>query len=145
MAKKRTDAERRARQCERLARLLRVLHIILGPGRHDSKTIANELECSERTVFRDLQALGVAGVPWYFDDSCQSYRVRPGFRFSALPLGEQQGPPQASSGESPVPTSRELTDLSIEAVRQIAQGLGRLEEILVHLRTSMGDQNTQAE
>ena len=43
MAKKRTDAERRARQCERLSRLLRVLRLILGPGRWDAESIAREL------------------------------------------------------------------------------------------------------
>ena len=62
MAKQRTDSERRARQCERLARLLRVLHCILGPGRWDAESLANELECSTRTIHRLLQTLTVANV-----------------------------------------------------------------------------------
>lgn len=85
MAKKqRSDADRRVRQCERLGRLLRVLHLIMGKGRWDANTLAAELECSRRTVYRLLQTLSMAGVPWYFDEACRSYRVRPGFRFPAL-------------------------------------------------------------
>ena len=85
MAKKqRSDADRRIRQCERLGRLLRLLHLIMGKGRWDANTLSEELECSRRTVYRLLQALSVAGVPWYFDESCRAYRVRPGFKLPGV-------------------------------------------------------------
>jgi predicted DNA-binding transcriptional regulator YafY len=85
MAKnQRTDADRRVRQCERLGRLLRLLHLIMGKGRWDAATLAEELECSRRTVYRLLQTLSMAGVPWYFDDATRCYRVRPGFKFPGL-------------------------------------------------------------
>lgn len=79
--KQRSDADRRVRQCERLGRLLRLLHLILGKGRWDAGTLADELECSRRTVYRLLQTLSLAGVPWYFDEADRAYRVRPGYRF----------------------------------------------------------------
>ena len=53
-------------------------------GRWDANTLAAELECSRRTGYRLLQALSMAGVPWYYDDDCRSYRVRPGLRFPGL-------------------------------------------------------------
>lgn len=86
MAKRRqrTDADRRARQCERLSRLMRVLKLILGPGRWDVEGLANELECSTRTIHRLLQTLTMAGVPWFFDNECQAYRVQAGFRFPGI-------------------------------------------------------------
>ena len=85
MAKKqRTDAERRLRQCERLSHLLRTLHLILGKGRWDADGLAEELECSRRTVYRLLQTLSMAGVPWFFDKTCRAYRVRPGFKFPVI-------------------------------------------------------------
>lgn len=82
--KQRTDAERRLRQCERLSRLLRTLHLIMGSGRWSVDSLAEELECSRRTVYRDLQTLSMAGVPWYLDAATQAYRVRPGYRFTGL-------------------------------------------------------------
>ena len=81
---KRTDAERRARQCERLSRHLRVLHCILGPGRWDAEALARELEVSPRTIHRIMQTLSMANVPWYFCKDTECYRVRPGFRFPGL-------------------------------------------------------------
>lgn len=80
MAKKRSDAERRIRQSDRLARVLRVLQLIQGPGPWTAQSLAQELECSERTIYRDLQTLSAAGIPWYFDDFSQSYRIREGYR-----------------------------------------------------------------
>ena len=84
--KERSDAERRARQCARLANLMRALHLISGRGRWDVRTLAEELVCSQRTVHRMLSTLSMAGVPWYFDEKLRAYKVRPGFKF---PLVEQ--------------------------------------------------------
>jgi predicted DNA-binding transcriptional regulator YafY len=46
--------------------------------------LAREVECSERTIFRDIEILSAAGIPVYFDKQVQAYRVTEGFRFSNL-------------------------------------------------------------
>lgn len=95
--KQRSDADRRVRQCERLGRLLRLLHLIMGKGRWDAGTLAQELECSRRTVYRLLQSLSMAGVPWFFDENARCYRVRPGYKFSGLDIGPEGGGNRADS------------------------------------------------
>jgi hypothetical protein len=112
MAKKqRPDADRRVRQCERLGRLLRLLHLIMGKGRWDAGTLAEELECSRRTVYRLLQTLSLAGVPWYFDEALRAYRVRPGFRFPGLEDTAASRTPPVQSREDLEPiVSRLIAD-----------------------------------
>jgi predicted DNA-binding transcriptional regulator YafY len=121
MAKKRTDAERRVRQSDRLARVLRLLQLIQGPGNWNAPSIARKLECSERTVYRDLQTLAAAGVPWFFDESSQSYRLREGYRghFSKV-LPEQ--PPESGDGTQVLPPSDDPTSIAALA-KEAAQRL----------------------
>lgn len=89
--KPRTDAERRTRQCERMARMLRTLRCIMGPGRWDVEALANEMECSTRTIQRILQTLAMAGVPFRYDPELRAYRVPSGFRFPGLDTSQTQG------------------------------------------------------
>ena len=86
----RSDADRRVRQADRLARVLRVLELIQGNGRWNAANLASELECSERTVHRYLDVKKYAGIPISFhaEDAC--YRVRPGFRFPTLSIRDDQ-------------------------------------------------------
>ena len=85
-----SDADRRLRQADRLARVMRVLQLIQGRACYDAGAIARELEVSERTVYRDLAVLELAGVPWLFDKTRQGYTVRPDFRFPTLNLTEDE-------------------------------------------------------
>ena len=55
----RSDRDRRVRQADRLARVLRVLELVQSRGRWTTKAIADEIECSERTVYRDLDVLSI--------------------------------------------------------------------------------------
>lgn len=104
MAKKkpqneRSDADRRVRQCERLARLMQVLHLISGRGRWDAAALAEELECSTRTIHRLLQTLSMACVPWFFDEKIRAYRVRPGYKFPLLDSQSRTAPEEQRSPE----------------------------------------------
>jgi predicted DNA-binding transcriptional regulator YafY len=94
---RRPDSERRLRQADRFARILRVLELIQGKARYGPKEIAAELEVSERTVFRDLNVLELAGVPWSFDKEHHHYWVRPGYLFPALNLSDDEMIGQATA------------------------------------------------
>ena len=63
---------------------MQVLHLISGRGRWDAAALAEELECSTRTIHRLLQTLSMAGVPWFFDEKIRAYRIRPGYKFPLL-------------------------------------------------------------
>jgi predicted DNA-binding transcriptional regulator YafY len=78
------DAERRARQCAKFARLIRLARPVLGNGRWGPEDLAKELECSTRTVFRDMEILSAVGIPVWFDKATEAYCVEPGFRFGKL-------------------------------------------------------------
>ena len=55
---------------------------------------------SRRTVYRLLQTLSMAGVPWFFDKSCRAYRVRPGFKFPVIePTAKTDAPLAVTSSE----------------------------------------------
>ncbi len=114
-------------KCERLGRLLRLLHLIMGNGRWDAGTLAEELECSRRTVYRLLQTLSLAGVPWYFDESVRAYRVRPGYRFPEIEQSKL-----SSECNAPV---RESAQADFEQVIRDGEALARsLQNLLESLR-----------
>ncbi len=69
-----------------MARVLRVLQLIQSRGRWTVTTIAAELECSERTVYRDLDVLELAGVPYFLEKPGNFIRVRTDYRFPILNL-----------------------------------------------------------
>lgn len=126
----RPDRDRRVRQHERMARVLKVLELIQSRGRWNAKAIADELDCSERTVYRDLDVLEFAGVPWHYDEADQCYRVRPDYRFPVFGLTEEEALGQALAtaltkspgldvGSGAAPTTRKLQVSSSEGIKEI--------------------------
>jgi predicted DNA-binding transcriptional regulator YafY len=138
---KKPDAERRLRQADRLARVLRVLQLIQGRGRWDTKAIAQEIECSERTVYRDLAVLELAGVPWTYEKESSSYRVRPDYQFPVLNLTDEELLGQATAASATKapgldvnlgakPTSEKLAAKANDQSEQILNEAQRFTEVL---------------
>ena len=51
----------------RIHRLLRLITLLQGARRYTAADLAGELEVSKRTIFRDLNMLELARIPYYFD------------------------------------------------------------------------------
>jgi len=138
---RRPDSERRLRQASRLARILRVLEMIQGRTRYGPKEIAAEVEVSERTIFRDLNVLELAGVPWYYDEGDRRYRVRPGYNFPAMNLADDDLIGQASAAvitsapgldvtRGAAPATRKLRANSREQAARLLEDVERITAVL---------------
>ncbi len=139
--KKRPDRDRRVRQNERMARVLKTLELIQSRGRWNAKAIAEEIGCSQRTVYRDLEVLEFSGVPWYFDENDQCYRVRPDYRFPVFGLTEEEALGQALAtaltntpgldvSPGAAPTTQKLQVTSPEGIKEVLADASELISVL---------------
>jgi len=149
----RPDRDRRIRQADRLARILTVLRLIQSRSQWNAKSIAQELEVTERTVYRDLQALEFAGVPLYYDAKVEGYRVRADYRFPVPNLTEDEIIGQAVAtaitkapglgvAGSAGSTTQKLAAASNEDVKQL---LADTEQVVSVLGLQLADHSGQHE
>jgi len=70
----------------RLYRLLHLITLLRSGRRYDPDTLAKELRVSKRTVFRDLNLLTAAHIPYYFDQQAGAYAIKRSFFLPAINL-----------------------------------------------------------
>uniref|UniRef100_A0A7C2K3C0 Transcriptional regulator n=1 Tax=Schlesneria paludicola TaxID=360056 RepID=A0A7C2K3C0_9PLAN len=139
--KDRPDRDRRVRQADRIARILKVLELIQSRGRWTTRGIAEEIECSERTVYRDLDVLRFAGIPYYREGDQQFIRVRPDYRFPALSLTNDEvlglslatvvtNAPGLNVSSGAGPTTRKLAAVSRAETQELIEDALRLVSVL---------------
>jgi predicted DNA-binding transcriptional regulator YafY len=118
-AGKRRDVDRRLRQSVRFARVLKLLELLQGRDRHDTVSLATELEVGRRTVLRDIDVLRLSGIGVDYDATKRSYVLRGDYRFAVTGLTDDELLGQATAsalasakgldvGEGAEPTSRKI-------------------------------------
>jgi predicted DNA-binding transcriptional regulator YafY len=150
---KRTDVDRRIRQADRMAIILKILHLLLGRGKWDAKSLAAEFECDQRTIYRYLQVLEFAGVPYTYDREAKCYRVRPDVKFPVLSLTKDELLEQATaavvtkaSGISVAagagPTAQKIAASSRQ---EVADPIGDAEAVMQVLDLKLADHSRHQE
>jgi predicted DNA-binding transcriptional regulator YafY len=87
---RRSDADNRLKQADRFARILRTLDRVRSGGRWNLRELAQEEECSEQTIRRDLKVLEMAGIPCVYKAGEDAYRMDQYPRFPVLDLNSDE-------------------------------------------------------
>lgn len=101
----------------RASRLLTILTILQARGRVTAPELASECEVSLRSIYRDMDALGMAGIPVYSErGSNGGYRLLDGYRTQLNGLSAKEAEALFMSG-----LSGPAADLGLGAVMAAAQ------------------------
>ncbi|HUY36514.1 MAG TPA: WYL domain-containing protein [Pirellulales bacterium] len=139
---KRSDAERRAKQAEKLLRVMKLLGLLQGGGSWNPRSLARELRCSQREVYRGLNVLMLAGMCYEFDRTSGRYEpLRPGHNFAPLPLSEEELLGQAAAAAVSRVPALELGHGATAATRKLASldpAAGELLALAQQVITALG-------
>jgi predicted DNA-binding transcriptional regulator YafY len=75
----------------RADRLISLLMLLQVNGKMTARQLSNKLEVSERTIYRDIEALSASGVPVYAETGCEGgYALLDSYRTSLTGLNEAE-------------------------------------------------------
>ena len=140
-AGKRRDVDRRLRQAARFARILKLLELLQGRDRHDTVSLAAELEVGRRTVLRDIEVLRLSGIRVDYDTTKRSYVLHGDYRFAVTGLTDDELLGQATAvaltsargldvGEGAGPTARKIRATGREGARRLLEDALRVTAVL---------------
>ena len=105
-------------------RLFRIVVLLQGNRSYSANELAEELQVSRRTIFRDLNSLEMARVPYYYDAESRGYRI--GRHFFLRPINLTLGEALAVL----VLAGRLQKESSIPLLTQGAHAAAKLESVL---------------
>ena len=74
----------------RVHRLLELISLMHSKQAGNAKAFAERYGCAQRTIFRDLAVLTDLGVPYYFDEQANGYRMRNDFFLPPVQLTAEE-------------------------------------------------------
>lgn len=113
----------------RVHRLLRIMTLIQNQDGWDAKALARECKVGERTIFRDMEMLEGAGIPYYFDQDRRGFRIRRDFFMQPIQLTLEEALAIVALGEHIGGPSHQMSFMQ-PAARAVAKIRGQLPDRL---------------
>jgi proteasome accessory factor B len=108
----------------RLHRVLKIITLLQTRRNYSPDGLAQELEVSKRTIFRDLNMLELAGIPFYFDRATSGYSIHQTYFLPPVNLSVEEALSLLALAEQSAKASAvPLLDSAMDAARKIESQL----------------------